>query len=281
MGNVIRFPSDRRVGHAPSTVLRGSVRREREVRNRVEATEALRQEFIGMLGHDLRNPLNTVLTTTRLMLMRGELPLESAKRIERVIASGVRMQRMIDQLLDIARDRVDSGFPIVRGAPQDLRSIVAKVIEELRAERPGIQFVKLTALTPCTATVDASRIGQVVTNLVTNALAHGEPGQPIEIEVTSTHERVVVEVRNQGPAIDPETLALLFDPLKRRRRTAAMPDGLGLGLYISDRIVRAHGGALEVDSSAENGTCFRIELPCKHEAPAPRGRPRQGRHERT
>jgi signal transduction histidine kinase len=258
--------------------LRASLEREQDARERAQANDAFKEVFMGILGHDLRNPLNTILTTSRLMTLRGELTSESQRRLDRVIASGVRMQRMIEQILDMTRDRLTMGISVSRTAPRDLVPLVSKIVEEIRLAHPT-QRVELSADAACIASVDADRFEQVISNLLGNAATHGDPSHPIQVrvdeirglpgdaaagEVVAGGPRCAcISVRNQGRAIDPTFLPLLFDPFRRVRKPEGRSEGLGLGLYISERIVRAHGGQIRVESSAEQGTLFEVVLPCE------------------
>jgi len=235
--------------------LRTSLDREKEARARAEASDAFKEVFIGILGHDLRNPLNTVLTTARLMILRHELPPESVKRLERVVASGTRMERMIEQLLDLARARLADGIPITRGEEKDLTSLVLKVVSEVRLMNPNHMIV--VSGTSCTGRVDEDRFEQVVSQLVRNAVTHGDSSMPIDVELTESSDEILLRVHNYGRPIDPALMPILFDPFKRGARPdASTSKGLGLGLYISERIVSAHGGAIDVASSEEEGTEF-------------------------
>jgi signal transduction histidine kinase len=234
--------------------LRASMRREQEARVRAERSES----FLGILGHDLRNPLNTVLTTARLMTMRNELPPESSKRLGRIITSGVRMQRMIEQILDVARDRLAGGIPVDRTDPCDLAPLVTRIVDEARAANPGLT-IELRA-TACIASVDHDRFEQVVSNLLGNAAVHGDATRPIGIDFASRDGFAVLSVHNHGAPIAPELMPRLFDPFKYAATQCRAP-GLGLGLYISERIVTAHGGRIEVESSEARGTRFRVVIP--------------------
>jgi signal transduction histidine kinase len=237
-----------------------SIAREREARTRAEENDRFKEQFLAVLGHDLRNPLNTILTTTRLMMMRGELPPESAKRLERIIAGGVRMQRMIEQILDATCDHLEGNIPIVREAAQDLASIVMKVVDEARSSHPQRQLV-VFADTDCIASVDRERIEQVLRTIVGNALAHGATDKAVRVTLANREDSIRIDVHNFGLPIDDDVGALLFDPLRRTRKNKGPSEGLGLGLYIARSIVTAHGGELEVDSSLERGTRFRVVLP--------------------
>jgi signal transduction histidine kinase len=252
--------------------LRLSVKREQDARAKAEQNDAFKEEFVGILGHDLRNPLNTILTTARLMTMRKELPPESHKRLERVVLSGVRMQRMIEQILDVTRDRLSSGIPVDRQPEQDIVALVTSIVDEIRLAHPT-RLIELHTSGRCVASIDRDRIEQVVSNLVGNAIAHGDPEKPVLVEVSEqrpassgggvrkTIDAVCIGVHNHGPPIDASFVPLLFDPFRRARKAAGPSDGLGLGLYISHRIVRAHEGTITVESSADAGTRFQVTLP--------------------
>ncbi len=245
--------------------LRSSLTREKLARAQAEASDAFKEVFIGILGHDLRNPLNTVLTTTRLMIMRGELPAESQKRLERVVASGVRMERMIAQLLDLARVRLAGGIPISLGENEDVTARVSRVLVEIRAAHPARE-VEFRPDSPCVGRVDGDRFEQVVSNLLDNAIAHGDPSKPIRVAVRERGDSVCLSVQNDGSVIPAELMPVLFDPFKRGQiAESERTGGLGLGLYIADRIVSAHGGSIDVESSVENGTRFDVCFPRHHE----------------
>jgi signal transduction histidine kinase len=242
--------------------LRGSVEREREARAKAEASDAFKEMFLGILGHDLRNPLNTVLMTARLMTMRRELPPEGQKKLERVVASGERMQRMIEQLLDLTGARLAGGIAVTR-TKQDLVPLVSKIVDEIRLANPtrAIEFCPEGA---CEAYADGDRFEQVVSNLLDNAVKHGDPQKAIRVVVAARGSVASLSVHNYGTPIDPAFMPLLFDPFERAGRAQSRSDGLGLGLYISERIVVAHGGKIEVESSTEMGTRFEAIFP-RHE----------------
>jgi signal transduction histidine kinase len=239
--------------------LRACVKRETQLRERAEASDAFKEVFLSMLGHDLRNPLNTVLTTARLMKARRELLDDSERRIDRIVASGVRMQRMIDQLLDVARARLAGGIPVTP-LRQDIVPLVSKIVEEVRAAHPGRLITARTAQ-GCTAMVDGDRFEQVVSNLLGNAVAHGDADFPITVTVAEEQGAATVSVHNFGNPIDPSLVPTLFDPFRRGDEGQPNPDGLGLGLYIVDRIMSAHGGTVTVESAADLGTRFDVTFP--------------------
>jgi len=239
--------------------LRASVKREKKAREQAEASDTFKEMFLAMLGHDLRNPLNTILMTARLMIMRHELPAGSEKRALRVISSGERMHRMIAQILDVTRARLGEGIPVTPDQVCDISVVVAKIVEEVRAGNPS-RTIDLRVESPCIAGIDCDRFEQVVSNLLGNAVAHGAPEKPVCVTVSSRGNMASVAVHNEGTPIDPAFLPTLFDPFQRGRPNHGS-DGLGLGLYISEKIVRAHGGEIRVESSSDLGTQFEAIIP--------------------
>jgi signal transduction histidine kinase len=239
--------------------LRASVTQERAARVRAEASDSFKEVFLGILGHDLRNPLNTVLTTARMMTMRNELPPESNKRIGRIITSGVRMQRMIEQILDVARARLADGIPIQHAPEQDLVPLVAKIVDEIRSVNPTATIEVIAS--PCFASVDPDRFEQVISNLVGNAVLHGDKTKPIRVEVIPGDGTASIRVHNHGKPIDKDLLPRIFDPFKHAEASPCRAPGLGLGLYISERIVTAHGGKIAVESAEGPGTTLEVLLP--------------------
>jgi signal transduction histidine kinase len=239
--------------------LRECVKREQEARRSAEASDAFKEMFLSILGHDLRNPLNTVLTTTRLMQVRGELAPESRRRLDRVVASGIRMERMIGQLLDVARARLAEGIPVSRTTQHDLVPLTRKIADELQAANPS-RKIDVDAAGPCPAYVDPDRLEQVVSNLLGNAISHGDPSAPVTVAVAARGDVASIAVHNFGNPIDGASLPTLFDPFKRSNPRKPR-DGLGLGLYIAERIVSAHGGKIEVESSMDAGTRFQVVIP--------------------
>jgi signal transduction histidine kinase len=241
--------------------LRAALETEKQARSTAEASDAFKEVFLGILAHDLRNPLNTILTTARLMVMRGELPPETLKRLERVVVSGVRIDRMIDQIFDLTRARLAGGIVVTPAPAQDLVPLVANVVAEIRAANPT-RTLELRAEQPCTARVDTERFQQVVSNLLSNAVSHGDREKPITVVVAARGDRATLNVHSHGAPIAPDLMPILFDPFKRGKMPReSRPGGLGLGLYITERIVTAHGGTLAVTSSRDDGTRFEASFP--------------------
>jgi len=217
--------------------------------------------FIGMLGHDLRNPLSAVSTGAQAILLAEVLPERSARALQRIRLSAARMSRMVNQLLDFARARdIGSGLPLVR-TWADLHAVCRDVVEELRQSHPG-RLVVEDYVGDAWGMWDVDRVAQVFSNLVGNALAYSEADRPVLVAIRRERDGVSAEVANSGPPIAADVLPTLFDPFRRAREgRTSMTQGLGLGLYITRQIVLAHGGELEASSGAETGTSFRLRLP--------------------
>jgi signal transduction histidine kinase len=212
--------------------------------------------------HDLLTPLHAILTTARLLTMRSELHPRALVAVARIVSSGVRMQRMVEQVRDIIQFRQVSAFCVTKDAQHDLAPLVSKVVHEIRAVNPGCSL-DFDEATSCRARVDGDRFEQVASNLIGNAVVHGDTKKPIAIALEATEDWISFSVHNYGPAIKPDQLPLLFEPFKQSqsRESHCQSAGLGLGLYITDCIVRAHGGRIRVTSSPELGTQFCALLP--------------------
>ncbi len=230
----------------------------RRAQHERERQDEFRETFVGILGHDLRTPLMAI--TTAAALLKSGVPLErvtqTAQRIEN---AAMRMKRLIDDMLDMTLGRIGGGIPLVP-SHLDLRDVVRPSIDEL--SRPSAH-IELRAEGDCTGEWDGPRLGQVVTNLLSNALQYGAPGSPVRIHIDgSSREHVRLVVMNEGAPIPPELIRNIFDPFRRATRDPARRGrGVGLGLYIAERIVAAHGGSIRVRSTAEEGTAFSVELP--------------------
>jgi signal transduction histidine kinase len=196
------------------------------------------------------------------MLDTAELTEPHLTLTQRIASSADRMQRMIGDLLDFTRSRLGGGIPIER-AEMSIDKAVHDVVDEITAAHPD-RAIKLDARGGIKGDWDCARISQVLSNLIGNAVEHGEPGGTIEVNVAGDDEEVSIAIHNLGTPIPPEQLNGIFGPMKKKDITgsAAGPSGnLGLGLYIAERIVSAHGGNMEVESSKDAGTTFTIHLP--------------------
>lgn len=221
-----------------------------------------KEMFLAILGHDLRSPLSAVTMASQFMLETGELAEPNLTMTTRILRSSKRMNQMVGDLLDFTRTRLGSGVPIVR-REMDVAKDTALAIEETSAAFPGC-VIRLETSGDTTGSWDAGRVTQVIANLLGNAVQHGSATTPILVSVKGEPKEVVLHVHNGGTPIPAADLAGIFSPLKRLR-SAETPSGatssLGLGLYIVERIVTAHGGSIDVKSSHDGGTSFTVHLP--------------------
>jgi len=221
-----------------------------------------REMFVAILGHDLRTPLGTVIMASQFMLETGEFTKAQHTMTTRILRSSKRMNRMVGDLLDFTRSRLGSGIPIARAA-MDLDREVRHAVDEIAAAQPD-RTLEVVATGDLKGNWDCERIGQVLSNLLVNAVQHGSPKSQIAVTVNGGPAEVVLQVHNTGPAIPKADIPGIFGPFKRLRagEAAAGPtSSLGLGLYIVERIVTAHEGTIAVASSDEDGTTFTVTLP--------------------
>lgn len=234
---------------------------QKAAQNALERDAAFRERFIGVLSHDLRTPIAAISAAASLLL-RGQLANRESQLATRVLTSVQRMDRMIRDLLDVTRARHGGGIRISR-QPVDLANLCRHVVDEIELAYPG-RSIELVTNGSCEGWFDSDRLAQVVSNLVTNALDYSPPDTTVRIEITRDGEGVRLRVHNQGGPIPRASIPSLFDPFTRGSDMppSAKRKGLGLGLYIVNEIVRAHGGTIEVESETEQGTSFDVWLPC-------------------
>lgn len=215
--------------------------------------------LLGMLGHDMRSPLSTVLTTASYLaaLNAGEKVTAAATRL---IRSGASMQALLDDLVDFNRTRLGLGIKVVP-AEIDLAVPVADEVEQFRGAHPSRQ-IDMVVTGDCRGWWDAMRMQQSLRNLLSNAIRYGKIDSPIRVAIRGEVANVYLEVANSGAPIDPAVANEIFDPLKRSVHSEGQEDrsNLGLGLFIVREVVRAHGGDVEVRSEQEEVT-FAIRLP--------------------
>jgi signal transduction histidine kinase len=236
-----------------------SLQRERRAESRAESSDAFKDRVLDILGHDLRNPLNTILTTARMMSRRKELAPENEARLERVLASSMRMQRMIEQLLDVAESRQPDGIQVRLGEARELGPLVASIVSEVRASSPS-RTLELVAH-PCVARVDAERFEQAVWSLLSYTVAHSGSTSAICVEVAPGEDGASVTVHCDDQIIDPSRLPAMLQSFHLETQPEVGMDGLSLGLYLANRILIAHGGKVEARSSKETGTTLAAILP--------------------
>jgi sigma-B regulation protein RsbU (phosphoserine phosphatase) len=223
-------------------------------------TSALREQFIGVLGHDLRNPLTAISGGVGLMLRDG-ISNERRAFIGQMVEKSVgRMAALIDDVMDFARGRLGGGLTLDRNAGEPLEPSLRQIVNELQTAAPdrGID-VKIALSEPVDC--DSRRIAQMVSNLLANALTHGDAATPVTFEATADGGVFRVSVANTGTPIPEALMARIFEPFERGKHRASQ-QGLGLGLYISHQIAMAHGGALDVVST-EQETRFTFWMPIR------------------
>lgn len=220
-------------------------------------TAALREQFIAVLGHDIRTPLSSILHGAELLLRHGgdERTTSVARAMQR---SGQRIARMIDDVLDFARGRLGGGIALQREAVADLAAALTQTLAECQSEYPQRHIVSDIApggVVYC----NRDRVAQLLANLLANALRYGRPDSPVQVTARTTADKFTLAVANDGDTIAPEKLGKLFQPYWRDD-DGQPRRGLGLGLYIAAEIARAHGGTLQA-TSRDGHTVFTFEMP--------------------
>jgi signal transduction histidine kinase len=181
------------------------------------------------------------------------------RTVERILSSAGRANRMIHDLLDFTQARLGGGLTAQR-VPGDFHAIMRQVVEEFQVSNPS-RHLHLTQTGDGGGEGDADRLAQLVSNLLSNALHYSPPHSPIRIETRGEPEHLVLTVHNTGAPIPPELLPRIFQPMQRGVSGVSEARSVGLGLYIVDQVVRAHGGSVSVTSSHEEGTAFTVRLP--------------------
>jgi signal transduction histidine kinase len=221
-----------------------------------------REMFLAILGHDLRTPLGAILASAAYMSESGELEDPYQTLASRIASSSTRMVRMVGDLLDFTRSTLGGGIPLVR-EDMSMETAVREAVDELAVTYPG-RTVQVDAPGAHDGEWDRGRIGQALTNLLGNALEHGSLAQPVTVELGDHAGEVTISIHNGGEPIPADELDGIFNPMKSRGTTGSASRGpwgsLGLGLYIAERIVHAHGGRIGVDSDG-SGTTFTVHLP--------------------
>jgi signal transduction histidine kinase len=222
------------------------------------ADNELREQFIAILGHDLRNPLQAVYSAGALLEKKITDP--ALKGVAaRIRVSVKRMSSLINDVLDFARGRLGEGMGVRVAEVEDIDAGLNAVVREFQDGQPERQIlanISVTRKVRC----DLGRVQQVASNLIGNALKHGAPEGPVKVSAQAEEPYLVINVWNAGEPIPPENIDKICEPFWRRSSTGNR-EGLGLGLYICSQIVRAHGGTLSVTSSQESGTSFTARLP--------------------
>lgn len=219
-----------------------------------------REVFLAILGHDLRTPLGAVIMAAQFMLDTGTLVEPELALTTRIARSGRRMNVMVGELLDFTRSRLGSNIPISRQT-MDLGREASNAVDEVRAAHPG-SMLQLNASGDLVGSWDCARLTQVLVNLLGNAVQHGAARTMISLTARGELKEVVLQVHNRGAAIPARDIPTLFSPFKRLESHVGGREGsLGLGLYIVERIVTAHDGSIDVNSTDDGGTFFTVRLP--------------------
>ena len=248
---------DGRVRGAVITTRDETARLDRE--EQAARTAHFREQFIGVLGHDLRTPLTAIAAGAGLILRHSDVPSGVTTTATRIASAADRMKRMIADVLDFTQARLGGGVP-VSPRPVDLGTILEQVADEVTAGHSGRQILRDVS-GDLSGSFDPDRIAQLLGNLLENAAAYGPPTEPVRIEARGDADGVLLAVENSGSEIPEDERPHLFAPFRRGRSSESHAQrGLGLGLFIVDQIARAHGGQVSV-SSAQGRTRFEVRLP--------------------
>ena len=220
---------------------------------------AFREQMLAVLAHDLKNPLTSVLALSRLYASSEQVPPHVRRALSQIDRASQRMVELIVTLLDFSAARFGRALPVTRIAC-GLEETAQSVIDELRGSSPERTIV-LRVDGNTHGAWDAARMAQILSNLVGNALAHGTACEPVVVDLEGSEGQVLIRVQNSGAPIAPDMMPVLFEPFRRGGNPGEGPQGLGLGLYIVQEIVKAHGGAIDVESTPERGTTFTVTLP--------------------
>ncbi len=216
----------------------------------------------GILGHELRNPLSAIAALARVTMSREDLPHDVRERLAQMDRAAQRSLAMVQSLLDFSESHWHGALP-TRPVLAEAGEIAGRIVDELRATHPD-RVIVLDVRGRQPFQLDPTRVEQVLSNLIGNAIVHGSAETPIEVCIDVREDEALLSVKNRGPVIPPEQIAMLFQPFTQGTFSEPLqqrPRGLGLGLFIVQEIVNAHGGTISVESSPELGTTFSIRLP--------------------
>lgn len=219
--------------------------------------------LLGIVGHDLRNPLQTIALASDRLLDAPELGPESRRHVERIVSASDRAASLVRDLLDSTRVRLSGEVLPIQRRNVDSTAAIRQVVDEFRAAHGEERLVYAEGGDggPAVGAFDADRIQQVVANLLRNAFHHGAPGRPVEVRVRTAADVVELTVRNDGDPIPADVLPHVFDPLRQARGRSRAGEGIGLGLFIVREIVDAHQGRIAIASSRSQGTTVTVVLP--------------------
>lgn len=232
----------------------------KRARDELQKRAEFDQQVIGIVSHDLRNPLNAIGMATALLLRHGQLDDQDVNIVSRIMSSSERAMRLIRDFLDFTHARVSGRIPVTP-EPANIREIARHVFEEVHLVHPA-RPATIEHTGEESGTWDADRLAQLIGNLLSNAFQHGSAQGAVRLMTHGDAEEALIEVHNDGVPIPPDDVARLFEPFQRGTH-ASVHSGrsVGLGLYISKQIVAAHGGTITVQSTAQDGTRFSVRLP--------------------
>lgn len=222
--------------------------------------------FLAILGHDLRNPLGTVVSGASFLMQAVDLPPKYILVATRMFNSGKRMSKLINDLIDFTRTHLGPGIPI-RVKQSSLVGLCEEVVNEARTFHPE-RSIELQVPGKLDAIFDEGRLAQAMSNLIGNAIQYSSPNFPVSVRLSSDNDTVSISVNNRGETIPPDKMASIFDPMVRIASHVSQMDqndtertSLGIGLYIAREIIHAHEGKLHVTSNMEDGTTFMVTMP--------------------
>lgn len=227
------------------------------------AVEASRNVFLGILGHDLRTPLGAILLGADSLRRSAEIGTRGTKLATQIYTSVRRANKIVGDLLDLTRCQMGPGIP-VKPVELDLSQLCVRIVDEIRAFHPEANVV-FTANAPVVGRFDGPRMEQVFSNIISNAVQHGEPQTPILVELRVSDGFAIFSVMNGGEPIPEDVLPFIFNPMGRFSQHSIVDhppsEGLGLGLFIASEIVSSHKGSIDVASDSEQGTIFLVKVP--------------------
>jgi len=219
--------------------------------------------FLAILGHDLRNPLGTMVTGSQFIMQATDIPVRYVDVAARMFGSAKRMSKLINDLIDFTRTHLGPGLPIQR-TQGDLVAVCEQVVNELRTFHPE-RPIELRLPPRVEDFFDEARVAQMLSNLIGNAVQHGNGHEPVHIGMSGGEHEVAIEVNNRGPVIPPEKIATIFEPMVRIVSSTPADyterTSLGIGLFIAREIAQAHGGHIRVASNEADGTSFTVTIP--------------------
>lgn len=228
-----------------------------------KAVQVSRNIFLGILGHDLRTPLSAILLGADVLLRTNDLGARPTKIASRIYSSVKRASQIVGDLLDFTRSQIGHGLPLKK-EQMDIQPVCERIVEESRTVNPEAD-IRLTCSGSAIGNFDGARLEQVFSNLIGNAIQHGNGSAPVTVTLDSQEGILRFSVHNAGNPIPEEVLPFVFNPMGRYSPEMVTDNGpyssLGLGLFIVSQIVESHGGRVEVSSQAEIGTTFGVVIP--------------------